>query len=297
MLLRYPGGKKKLKKVIMPSIREASLGGGVQYREPFFGGGGLELLFEPANFRRIWVNDLDAGIAALWTAVIRYPGDLKKRILEFTPSVDAFDAFKKQLLSAKSVPDDRDALVDLGFKKLAIHRISWSGLGTMAGGPLGGRPQKNSEKIDARWSPEHLCRNIETIHARFAAFDVHSGACTCLDFAALIEDRSCPALLYLDPPYAVKGNTLYQCGFTEMDHVRLAGLLKKTPHSWVLSYDDCPLVRDLYSWAVLCPLDVGYSISSPRRTTELLITPRAPEAILPVAIRPRRTIASTALAS
>ena len=53
-----------------------------------------------------------------------------------------------------AMPDDRGRIVDIGFKKLAIHQISYSGLGTMSGGPLGGAGQKSQYKIDCRWSPD-----------------------------------------------------------------------------------------------------------------------------------------------
>jgi len=46
--------------------------------------------------------------------------------------------------------------LDVGFKKLAIHQISYSGLGTKSGGPLGGKSQESIYKIDCRWSPKHI---------------------------------------------------------------------------------------------------------------------------------------------
>ena len=272
-LLRYPGGKAKLQTVIVHSLLEACQGARRQYREPFFGGGavGLALLGHP-QVAVFWLKDKDPGIAALWTAVVRYPDRLVDRIAAFEPTVDAFDAFKAELLTVTALPPVSNALADLGFKKLALHQMSYSGLGVMSGGPLGGRAQSSQSNIDSRWSPDRLVRQVWEFHRRFAAAGVHESACTNLDFCVLIEDESRPAVLYLDPPYVEQGNSLYRHGVTQADHIRLAEALRKTPHPWVLSYDDCPLVRDLYSWANLAAVGVGYSVASARRTAELLIT-------------------------
>jgi DNA adenine methylase len=243
----------------------------------------------------VWINDKDPGIAALWTAIAQHPVRLIECVEAFRPSVDAFDAFKQTLLAVESVPAEPEAVVDLAFKKLALHQMSFSGLGTMSGGPLGGRLQLSKYTIDSRWSSHRLCKRIGELHERFAAANVPG--CTCLDFAELIQDEKVDCFIYCDPPYVVQGNGLYQCSFTEQDHVRLAECLRKSPHPWVLSYDDCPLVRDLYSWANIEEVAVGYSVSSVRRTAELLITTEFEAVVLPMTVRKKPTSVPVSLAS
>ena len=68
-----------------------------------------------------------------------------------------------------------------------------------------------------------------------------------------------------------KGNVLYQYGFTENDHVRLSNRLKSCKFSWLLSYDDCPETRKMYSWATCDTCKVNYSITTARTKQELLI--------------------------
>lgn len=280
---RYPGGKSKLRNTISKyinsylSLHENKLD--LEYREPFFGGGGIGLKFIADNpqWKKIWINDKDVGIANLWTAVIRYPGELKQMVQKFTPSVEAFDQYKTELLDGKLEG------VECAFKKLALHQISYSGLGTKSGGPLGGRKQKSKYKIDCRWSPDYICKKIDKLHNQFSALVIKNQGCTSLDFTDLIKSKE-DAFLYLDPPYYVKGNDLYQCGFTEEDHKRLADTLESATHSWILSYDDCPKVRELYKWAEIETISVNYSITATRDKesgkrlsrikTELLIYPK-----------------------
>jgi DNA adenine methylase len=155
----------------------------------------------------------------------------------------------------------------------------------MSGGPLGGREQKSKYKIDCRWSPSHICKKIDIINKRFSQLSIRNDCCTNLDFSEVICDIKNKAVIYLDPPYLVKGNVLYQHGFTENDHRRLADCLKNTNHLWVLSYDDCPEIREYYDWADVQLIDgVNYSITAMKDKTtgerlsrikgELLVTPK-----------------------
>lgn len=255
--MRYPGGKAKLSKVIVSKLKELSQGRDLEYREPFFGGGSIGLQFiETCNIKRAWINDKDVGMSRLWNSVYRYPELLKDEVRDFKPSVQYFDEYRELLLENDAALDD----LHHGFMKLAIHQISYSGLGTKSGGPLGGRTQRSDYKIDCRWFPEYICKKIDKIHKMFRQME--SLRCTSFDFETVICDNG-NALIYLDPPYFVKGNDLYQEGLSHDDHVRLSNRLWEHNGPWLLSYDDCPEVRELYKgWAVVEPIDVNYSITA-----------------------------------
>ena len=283
--MRYPGGKTKLRHEINAALVEQIGDRNLRYLEPFFGGGsiGIQFLAKNPRIKNIWINDKDIGIACIWTAVYRCCFDFKERIRSFQPTVGDFHEFRKELLGITEMPAQHKVadIVDIAFKKLAIHQISYSGLGTKSGGPLGGVSQKSAYKIDCRWSANYICKKIDAIHDQLSEVKVYQDRCTSFDFMCMIEDTSRESIIYLDPPYYIKGNDLYQCGFELEDHERLASALQKTSHSWVLSYDDCPEIRKLYSWATLKPLAVNYSITATkeketgkrlsRKKTELLI--------------------------
>ena len=114
-MIRYPGGKAKLKKQICSRLICDDL----QYREPFFGGGSIGLSLLPKN---MWINDKDIGIACLWTAIIRYPEEFKNLINKFVPTVDGFYQFKTELLEISVMPQEKNEIINIGFKKLAIAR-------------------------------------------------------------------------------------------------------------------------------------------------------------------------------
>ena len=278
---RYPGGKNKIRSVIIEKIASLITDDIVEYREPFFGGGsiGLELLQRCSKslfnkIHSVWINDFDIGIACLWTAVIKYPQALKEKIMGFSPSTKHFYDFKEELGSNLEAYRDYvispDEMIDLGFKKIAIHQISYSGLGTMSGGPLGGQNQKSNYKVNCRWSPDYLCKKIDKINKIFKNFEIKNEKCSSHDFENLINGRN--SFLYLDPPYFLQGTVLYQCSFSQQDHVRLSNALKSTNNKWLLSYDDCPEIRNMYSWAKIEEIDIGYSITGIRNKKELLIS-------------------------
>jgi DNA adenine methylase len=277
--IRYPGGKAKLQCIIRERLAKSGMGK-AEYREPFFGGGGVGLRFlfnqQCPQINTAWINDKDKGMACLWTAVIRHPEMLTERVREFIPTqyfdpeddyestLEPFDYIRDrvQMAHACTMPKDPGGIVEVGFWKLVIHQCSYSGLGTRSGGPLGGANQESRYKIDSRWSPAHICKRIRALHEAFKTLRLREEGCTCLDFDELIKTPG-DCILYLDPPYYQMGGTLYQCSFQERDHVRLRDALRDTRHAWVLSYDKHEYVRALYAdFAEFQEIDVNYSITA-----------------------------------
>lgn len=66
------------------------------------------------------------------------------------------------------------------------------------------------------------------------------------DFEVLIKhyDRL-DGFIYCDPPYYTS-EYVYECGFTWEDHIRLQKTLSETERKWLVSYNDCPEIRELY---------------------------------------------------
>ena len=263
---RYPGGKKKLFEIVRAELLKQCSFEDLEYREPFWGGGGvgIRLIEKHKEIKKLWINDWDSALCCLWYCVLQYKKELIAKIKDFTPSVEAFYQYKSELSSLQGIDGNKPLksteIIELGFKKLVIHQLSYSGLGTMSGGPLGGVKQASKYKIDCRWSPKTLCNKIEKIHALLV--QVEYIKCTNKDFTEIIDNYDNDAIIYLDPPYYEQGANLYQHSFTEVQHTKLAESLKNCGHKWILSYDDCEPIRNLYSWARIISFDVGYSITA-----------------------------------
>jgi DNA adenine methylase len=276
-IMRYPGSKAKLAhrfgeffphKMSLPLWHKD----GTSYIEPFVGSGAMTayvLRNLPCN-SRVWLNDKDMWLVCLWQTIIQDPGYLCKRIREFVPSAEAFYEFKTQ---DGEMIDPGEA----GFRKLALHQTSFSGLGVMAGGPLGGRSQNNSQYTPAcRWRPERLRQNIMAWNRQLSRF--RNVNITCKSFAEVVQNASSQAFVYLDPPYYEKGLQLYKHSMQDDDHVRLSVLLKASSCTWVLSYDDHPRIRELYNWATIRQETITYTTATSRdsrrpKNHEIVIVP------------------------
>ena len=210
------------------------------------------------NLNGVWLNDKDPGIASVWTAVAQHPGRLIELIERFTPSIDAFDSFKDELLTVTSVPAKTEALVNVGFKKLALHQMSFSGLGTKSGGPLRRKSNWPRQRLtpagrpidfpdDRRVPPPIRRRERHRLHlSRFRRAD---------------RRRDLRFLIYCDPPYVVQGNNLYHAASpSRITCDSQSACQDAAPVG--LSYDDGPLVRDLYWSAQIVDLAVGYSVAA-----------------------------------
>lgn len=273
--IRYVGSKYRIRDQIIASFpNEIRFGLWSScckwtYIEPFFGSGaiGWELLKDLSAGCHVWVNDKDYSLVCLWKSVEDSPAELCRKIDAFIPSVDAFNLFK-----AEDGRRDLDP-VELGFRKLALHQMSFSGLGVKSGGPLGGQDQSNATyNVGCRWNPEMETMKVWHRHRLLRSFHCQI---TCKDFGEVFQSVQKNCFAYCDPPYVVKGEESYKHFFNEGDHVRLRDVLFNVPCRWAVSYDDHPLVRRLYHGRRIQEVDLVYSAgvatTKRRKNHEILI--------------------------
>lgn len=242
-------------------------------------------------------------MAALWTAVIYYPEQFCDMVDVFQPSVDKFFEYKKSLRDYTNLlkvqagitltkqnyiicteyftkEDCIRYVVTTALHKLAIHQMSYSGLGTVAGGPMGGLSQNSDYKVDCRWSPNYIKSKIKKYHKLLSQKNIRYQTCSDYDWTSILadcnrfseENKDYKCFIYLDPPYYEKGPEPYQFYFTEQEHEVLSKCLKEVKHPWLLSYDNVKEIRDFYSWANIKEVKINYTINKSRNNTELLIS-------------------------
>jgi DNA adenine methylase len=266
---RYPGGKSKLKKTIVPFIESKSELNPLEmaYYEPFFGGGSIGLELLRLNFKEYNFNEYDTALFYLWKTIFYTDCiDLFKLIDQYVPIVDDFEKFKDDLLNCS------DTEINLGFKKLVLHQISYSGLGVKAGGPIGGKNQSSKYDVSCRWNSKKIIQKIKEIKKESfnKVINFTNNSFEDIDFG---ENN----FLYLDPPYYEKGNELYQYGFTQKQHENLYQILNTTKNYWILSYDNNSYIKEMYKSYNIEDFDAKYSITQNRENItrvkkELLIS-------------------------
>lgn len=227
--LRYPGGKKKVLKMIKPFFTDHK-----EYREPFVGGGSVFLGKKLAE--KNWLNDADRGVSDLWSCISNQESNekLRKMIMEYTPpTIEMWVRWKNM---------QPGTVLESAFRTLFLNRTCYSGL--LNGNPIGGINQTGPLTVDVRWNAKALCRQIEACY-----YKISNTRVTCSDFEESITASGQSVFIYLDPPYFKKGNLLYSVKMTLDDHYRLAKILNVTKHRFLLTYDDCPEIRALYDGA------------------------------------------------
>ncbi|MFA6783966.1 MAG: DNA adenine methylase [Sphaerochaeta sp.] len=265
--LRYPGGKARVSCFVEQLMSCNGMHGGI-YAEPYAGGAGvaLEMLFS-GSAQEIYLNDMDVNIYAFWYAVVHDTQNLISMIEDVEVT---FEEWQRQGERFRS-PESDLSLTERGFATFFLNRCNRSGI--LRAGPIGGKKQAGPWKLDARFNKEKLIARI----LRISAFrdHIHLSRLDALVFLDAFEDiaKQPETLLYLDPPYYRKGSALYQNYYQSSDHLALSTYLntKYADKKWMISYDKCKAISDLYEGLRGSSWELNYSASStPGKGTELI---------------------------
>lgn len=265
--LRYPGGKGSFTDFLGRLLELNGLEGSV-YAEPFAGGAGAAIgLLVRGYVDRIAINDADQRVFAFWKSVVQNTDHLIRRIEKTPISIDEWRNQRRIYLNPKGKSD-----LSVGFATFYLNRVNRSGIMVNAG-PIGGTAQRGRWKLDARFNKNDLINRIEKI-ASYGDRILVSGE-DAANFIGRIPEISTsdPVLVYLDPPYFGKGRLLYMNSFVENDHERLGKLMREQKNTWIMTYDDCPEIRRIYSWANCKKFSLKYSAYESRTGDEVLIYP------------------------
>jgi DNA adenine methylase len=262
--LRYPGGKSKLAGFVRTLLEKNDLAGGT-YVEPFAGGASIAIsLLLSDHVAKVHINDLDLSIYAFWHSVIHETEALCRLIRNKRISVAEW---RRQHLVQRN--RDSHDLLGLGFSTFFLNRTNRSGI-ICSGGMIGGANQNGKWKLDARFNKHELVQRIERIASLQNRITIHREDAEHLlqHLLPLLPQKT---LVYLDPPYYVKGQRrLYANFYQHNDHERIAGIMRTTRTPWLVSYDDQPEIQDLYRDFRSCRYRLTYTVRERAEGSEVL---------------------------
>lgn len=258
--LRYPGGKNKIYKYIKNLIERNDLKG-CTYIEPFAGGCGLSMpLLMGGTVSKLILNDIDRSIYAFWYSVLNHTNELCNLIIETPVTIDQW-YIQKEVQHNKN----NENLLNLGFSTFFLNRTNVSGI--IKGGVMGGKNQIGNYKIDCRFNKENLIQRIKTISSYKSSIELHS--MDAIDLISICDENS---LMLLDPPYYKKGKSLYSEFFSHSDHKKLSEKIKtRSNFNWILTYDDCKEIRDMYDLENIIDYKLRYSANTKYMGSEIMI--------------------------
>lgn len=261
--LRYPGGKGKLADFVREIFQKNDLVGG-HYVEPYAGGAGIAmelLILEYAS--HIHINDINPAVWAFWHAVISDTESLCRLIHDTEVTIDEWHAQKEVQKNSKE-----HGLTEFGFSTFFLNRCNRSGI--LNAGVIGGLQQNGKWKLDARYNKGELVRRIQLIarHREQISLTREDAVEFVKRLAPSLPKNS---LIYLDPPYYVKGGDLYEHHYTPKDHSSIAELVRKLKKShWMISYDDVPEIRSLYPDFPFLSYTLSYTAQARARGNEII---------------------------
>lgn len=246
-MLRYPGGKTRAVPQLMAMLPPDT----ERLVSPFIGGGSFEMACEMRGIR-VSAGDAFEPLANFWQQILIDVDaviDLVESRLPFTR-----DRFRHLHRVFPGIRGDLDRAAAF----FLLNRCSFSGL-TLAGVGV---------------SMYHMSR-LPSYCNRMRTFKAPLMTVAHADFEETIERAPADAVLYCDPPYMLgaDGNNLYSI-HGSFDHFRLLRVLQSTPCRWLLSYNDCAGVRDLYAGYDIVRPQWAYGMSTTKGMTsrEVLVT-------------------------
>lgn len=261
--LRYPGGKGKLTNFVKKVVEENDLFGG-HYVEAYAGGGGVALNLLLHNYAsQIYLNDLNSAVYAFWHSVINSTDELCQSINDVRVNMTEWHKQRKIF----DMPGKKSYL-ELGFSTFFLNRTNRSGI--LKAGVIGGRNQDGAWKVDARFNKKDLIGRIEKI-AQYGSRIRLSNLDAKKFLQQTLPTLPSKSLVYLDPPYYVKGQGLYEDHYTHEDHRTIAKYVQsEIKHGWIVSYDNAPEIVEMYKQRRTITYGLNYSAQNRYQGTEAM---------------------------
>ena len=233
--LTWPGGKFRALPEIIPRIPEFR-----EYREPFIGAGHVFFELQRSSIGKIfWINDLNPDLTSFYI----WSKSFGKRLTQ-----DIYN-LKVEYTNGKDLIEYVVGLPDSGYNKslrfFVLNRITVNGIGVSR---LNTKSKSYSEAKFSRKFTFSLISRVSELELQLKGVKI-----TNLDYSELTRAPGKDVFIFLDPPYLLdRAGDLYgergslHRGF---DYQRLSNSLQQCEHKWLMTLNDKPVLRDLFSWA------------------------------------------------
>ncbi|HNZ25812.1 MAG TPA: DNA adenine methylase [Spirochaetota bacterium] len=243
--LRYPGGKSRAIKNILPLIPYNF----DEFIEPFVGGGSVFISAKQNIFNnaKYVINDLNFDLYCFWKYAKEKNRALYNEVLKIKEQQKdgrvLFDYYTKN-------SDFSD--FDKAVRFFILNRITFSGTVDS-----GGYSQK---AFEGRFTYSSIER-IKPLQKILENVDVFNK-----DYEEIIYRKGNNNFIFLDPPYyrQAKSRLYGKNGnlHTSFDHIRFAESMKKCKHKWLITLDDTKEIKDLYDFAYINEWELQYGMNN-----------------------------------
>jgi DNA adenine methylase len=240
-LIPYLGGKRLLAKTIIPLFPKHEM-----YCEPFSGSATILLEKEPST--REVLNDINSDIVTLFRVVRNHLKEFISKVEWLLHSREEFDRLKAM---------DPSLLTDIQ-RSVRVYYLLKAGYAGKISNPYLGVSRKASGGKDKPLSIYRIEESLYEIRRRLEAVTIEN-----LPYQECIARYdSNETLFYLDPPYFHHESDYGKGIFNKDDFQRLKDLLKAIKGKFVMSINDVPEVRKIFSDFRSLQKKINYSAGS-----------------------------------
>ena len=254
--LRYPGGKtrgcKKINQILHDNFDIKSYDNLVS---PFFGGGSFEFFVQNNYKLNLIVNDKFRPLYNFWSSVKSSKEELIEKVNTlFDNGID-----KDEFIRLRKYIMEEDNM-NQSVHYFILNRCSFSGA-TLSGG-------FSKESSVKRFTKSSIARIGKLNLDNFIIFN--------LNFDVFIMNNlSEKNLMFLDPPYYLeKKSNLYGNNgdlHENFNHQQLFELLNSLTNDWILTYNNCEYIKELYNEYMIIEVNWSYSMNKDIKSSEIVI--------------------------
>lgn len=227
MLLRWLGGKARIANKIISMLPPHK-----RYIEPFFGAG--HVFFNKTPAEESIINDINGELMNLYTVVRDEPHEIV-RLIKSTPVTETFF---NQLTDQYWNHRDQWMKRNQAYRAFAYYfliRTSFNSIG-------------RNFSVLSDYIQDGI---LEVLYEVSRKLNTNRVTITSRDWVEVVNDfANSNTLIYLDPPYTVTINATnyYEYVLSKEEHLKIKSVLTSPnmKSKWVLSYDDNPLIYELY---------------------------------------------------
>ena len=250
--LRYPGGKTRAIK-ILESYIDKYYSGAKTLLSPFFGGGSFELFMLSKGYK-VYGNDLFTPLYSFWKQCGSGLPELVSAVRALMPvTKERFQQLRTSIGNLKTQ-------LEIATAYYIINRCSFSG-STFCGGFSAEASTGRLNEASLKTLSEVKIDPITFSNLDYGAFlDLHPDG----------DD----VVIYADPPYFIDSYIYGKDGdlHEAFDHVKFSNKIKSRKN-WMLSYNNCTYIRDLYKDCIIIDASWSYGMNSTKASSEIIIFP------------------------
>ncbi len=244
--LRYPGGKSRAiqqMKYLLPKDFD-------EYREPFVGGGSFFIYLKQAYPKlKMWINDLNPELYYFWKHAQADSEKLAREVLKIKEErVDGQGLFNELV----NIKIETLTEFERAVRFFVLNRITFSGVVESGG---------YSQMAFIGRFTESSIERVAKLGTLLEGIKI-----TYLDYHEVLSSGGKEVFTFLDPPYfkATKSKLYGKNGIlhTGFNHNEFMLAIKQSNHSWLITYDDSPEIRQNFSFANIYEWELQYGMNN-----------------------------------